>query len=132
ALDDHLSGYRNLEADAGAGPDRRGVRVADVQLEIVALQGGAVADALDLELLLEPLRDAFDHVRDQRAGETVQRAVLAALGRARHGQGAVVLRDLHARGHLLLEGAQRTGHRHTTGIDRDGDAVGNLDWSFAD
>ena len=47
-----------------------------------AAQRGAIADALDLEALLEALRDALDHVRDQRARQAVQRAILAALGRA--------------------------------------------------
>ena len=43
----------------------------------VALRRGAVADADDLELLREALGDADDHVVDQRAGEAVQRTVLA-------------------------------------------------------
>ena len=39
--------------------------------------GGAVADADDLELLGEALGHAGDHVGDERAGEAVQRTVLA-------------------------------------------------------
>ena len=58
------------------------VRVAEREHELVALELGAVADALDLEPLLEAVGDALDHVRDQAAGEAVQRAVLAAVGRA--------------------------------------------------
>ena len=38
---------------------------------------GAVADADDLELLGEAVGDTDDHVVDQRAGQAVQRAVLA-------------------------------------------------------
>ena len=56
------------------------VRVAERQHELLALELGAVADALDLEALLEAVRDALDHVRDQAAGEAVQGAVLAAVG----------------------------------------------------
>ncbi len=66
---------------SGAGIADR-VRVADRELEVRAGQRGAVADALDLEALLEAVGDALDHVRDERAREPVQRAVLAAVGRA--------------------------------------------------
>ena len=34
---------------------------------------------LDLQLLLETVRHTLNHVRDERAGETVQRTILAAL-----------------------------------------------------
>ena len=86
----------------------RGVTVTECEkptceLEVGALELRAVADALDLEVLLEALGDALDHVRDERARESVQRAVVAAVGRPRHVEDAVVLRDLHARGHALLE-----------------------------
>src|SRR5688572_23424544 len=40
--------------------------VAERELEVLALHGGTVADAGDLELLLETLGDAGDQVRDQR------------------------------------------------------------------
>src|SRR3712207_8721793 len=43
---------------------------------------GAVADALDLQALLEALRHALDHVGDQRTRQPVQRAMLAAVGRS--------------------------------------------------
>ena len=70
--------------------DRDRVRVAERQLQGLALELGAVADALDLEAPLEAVGDALDHVRDQAAREAVQGAVLAAVGRALDGQGAVV------------------------------------------
>ena len=66
--------------------DRDRVRVAERELERLALEPGAVADALDLEALLEAVGDALDHVRDQAAGQPVQGAVLAAVGRALDGQ----------------------------------------------
>src|SRR5947208_12798964 len=80
ALDDDLGRRRDLEADARPGLDRDGVGVSDLQLEIGALERRAVADALDLQALLEALRHAFDHVGDERARQPVQRAVVAALG----------------------------------------------------
>src|SRR5215471_11240949 len=81
SLDEDLRRRRHLERDAGARLDRDGMRVADIELQVGALERRAVADALDLELLLEALRDALDHVRDERPRQTVQRAVLSALGR---------------------------------------------------
>src|SRR4051812_17136169 len=83
AAHDHLRRHRHLELDALAGLDLDGVRVADLQFEVGTRERGAVADALDLEALLEAVRDALDHVRDQRARQAVQRAILAALGWAR-------------------------------------------------
>src|SRR5690348_4894520 len=95
SLDEDLRRRRHLEGDALARLDRDRVGVADVELEVGALERGAVADTLDLQLLLEALRDALDHVRDERPRQTVQRAVLAALGRARDDDLAVPLLDLH-------------------------------------
>ena len=132
ALDDDLGRGGNLEGDAGARLDRDRVRVADLELEIGALERGAVADALDLEALLEALRDALDHVRDERAREPVERAVLAALGRTRHGDDALVLRDLHPLRDLLLERAERAGHGHAARLQLNGHAGRDFDGSFAD
>src|SRR4029078_7843136 len=101
-------------------------------LEVRARERGAVADALDLEALLEALRDAFDHVGDQRARQAVQRAVLAALGRARHRDGPFLLRDLHALRHLLAQLALRPRDRHAARVDRDDDAGGNFDGLLTD
>ena len=41
------------------------------------------------------------------------------------------LRDLHARRNLLLQGPERTSHPDAARIDRDADAGGKLDGSFA-
>src|SRR5690348_3135069 len=132
SLDEDLRRRRDLERDAGARLDRDRMRVADVELQVGALERGTVADALDLELLLEALRHPLDHVRDERAGEAVERAILAALGRARDDDLAVALLDLHPRRHLLLQRAERTCDRDAGRLDRDGDAVGDLDGCVAD
>src|SRR4051794_35606578 len=94
ALDDDARRDRHLELDALRRLDRHRVRVAQGQLEVAALEQGAVADALDLERLGEAGGDALDHVRDQRAREPVQGPVLGAVGRARDGQHAVLERDV--------------------------------------
>src|SRR5690606_37666307 len=50
------------------------VRVADVELDVLADELGAEADADDLEPALVPLRQALDHVGRERPVEAVQRA----------------------------------------------------------
>src|SRR4051812_30686154 len=116
ALDDDLCRRGDFELDTRARLDRHRMGVTDLQLEIGALERGAIADALNLQALFEALRHAFDHVRDQRARQPVQRAILAALGRTRHGDGAFLLRDLHALRHVLLERAERARDRNAAGL----------------
>ena len=82
------------------------------------MQRGAVADALDLEALLEALGDALDHVRDQRARQAVQRAVLAAVGRPRDARRRLLLRDRHAQRDVLRELAERPVDLHAAGRRR--------------
>src|SRR5215471_15076127 len=132
ALDEDLGRCRHLERDTGARLDRDRVRVADIELEVGALERRAVADALDLELLLEALGHALDHVRDERPGQAVQRPVLPALGRPRDDDLAVALLDLHPRRNLLLQRPERAGDRDAGRLDRDGDAVGDRDGCVAD
>src|SRR5262245_6774330 len=77
-LDRDAGGRGNLERDALGRVDRDWVREAELQLELRrALGDGAVADADDLELPGEAGRHAGDHVRDERASEAVEGAVLA-------------------------------------------------------
>src|SRR5579864_2339134 len=117
ALDDDLRRHGDLERDAGARLDRDRVRVPHLELEVGALERGAVADALDLQALLEALRHALDHVGDERAREPVQRAILAALGRPGDDDVALFLRDRHAHGHVLLKRAERARDRDAAGLD---------------
>ena len=60
---------------------------------VAALRGGAVADTDDLELLDESLRDADDHVVDERTRQTVLRTVLALVVGPLDHELAVVLTD---------------------------------------
>src|SRR5262249_22579028 len=130
--DDDLRRRRHLELDPLPRHDPHRVRVADLQLEVRAGERRAVADPLELEALLEALGDAVDHVRDERAREPVERPVLAALGRARHRDDAVLLRDRDPLRHDLAQLALRTVYGDPAGIDRDGHAGGHLDWSLSD
>src|ERR671926_103230 len=97
------------------------MRIPHRELEIGSLQLRAVPDALDLEALLESLRDAVDHVRDQGPRQAVQRAVLAALRRARDEDLVVLFLDLHAQRNRLRELAERAVDLNTARRDRDHD-----------
>ena len=130
--DHHLGRLRDLELDPLGRLDRDRVGVAERHLEGLALELGAVADALDLEAALVALGDALDHVRDQAAGEAVQGAVLAAVGRALDVDGAVVDGDLHVADEGLGQLALRALDRDLAGLDVDVDAVGDLDRLFSD
>src|SRR6266516_6740044 len=76
ALDGETGRGGDGELDARRGLDRHRVREAEAEDQVRALCLDAVADSVDLHLLLVALGDAVDHVGHQRAGEPVQRAVL--------------------------------------------------------
>ena len=57
-----------------------------MQLEVGPLQEGPVPHPDDLEPLLEPVGDPFDHVGQESAGEAVQRAMKPLVARALHPQ----------------------------------------------
>src|SRR5215208_6339586 len=132
AAHDHAGGLRDLEVDSLGSVQLDRVRIAERQDELAALQLSAVADALDLQALLEAVGDALDHVRDQAAREPVQRAVLAAVGRSRHADLAVVLLDRDLARHALLELALGPLHLHELRLDRDFHPIGDGDRLSAD
>ena len=65
------------------------MRVAEGELDGLALHLGPVADADDLQLALEAVLHPVHHVGDQRAGQAVQRAHLALVAAALDHHGAV-------------------------------------------
>src|SRR6185437_3399246 len=129
---DHARRLWHLELDAVGGCDRHGVRVADGQLQVLALQLRAVADALDLQTLLVARRDTLDHVGHERAREPVQRTVFAAVGRTRHEQLLAVLLDLDVARDALRQFAFGTVDADLARLDRDRDATRHRDWLPAD
>src|SRR5581483_4475882 len=132
AAHDDLRRDRNLERDPLARRDAHRMGVSDLQLEVGSGKHRAIADALDLEPLLEACGDTLDHVRDQRPRQSVERAIVTALRWARDGDRPVVVRDLHALGHLLTELALRPGHRDAPRVDRDDHAGRDLDGTLSD
>src|ERR1700726_4601963 len=79
AFYDNARRLGDLELDPIRCDDGNRVRVADGELQVPALQLGAIPDALDLQPLLITGGDALHHVRDERAGQSVQRAMFAAV-----------------------------------------------------
>src|SRR3954452_12304637 len=132
ALDDHARRLRHLELDALRRLDRHGMRVAERQLEVAALELRAVADALDLEGLGKARRDTFHHVRHERAGEPVQGAVLGAVRRAGDEQLLALLLDVDRAVLALEQVTSRAGHADDLRLDRDGHAGGDGDGLLSD
>ena len=98
-------GRGHLEGDAVGGVDLDRVAEAERQVELVGPCGvGAVADADDLELLGEAVGDADDHVVHQRAGQAVQRAVLALVVGTLDEQLVAVLADGDRAGDVAARG----------------------------
>src|SRR5262249_29465357 len=95
SLDDDLRGLRHLDRDAGRDGQRARLAEAQREHEVLALDLGVVADALDREPLLVALLHALDHARAERAVQAVQRALAPALGLAREGGAAALLVDGH-------------------------------------
>src|SRR6185295_4755687 len=80
ALDDDFVLARRFDRDSRRNRILDRVREAERQVQFLALHGGAIADADELELLFEALRDTRHHVRNVRArgpghrvGETTAR-----------------------------------------------------------
>src|SRR4051794_22911285 len=92
-----------LHADVAWNRDAHLVGVADRQHEVLAALLGLVADALHFQALHVAVGHTFDHVRQQRAGQAVQRLARLLIIRARHDQVAFLLRHLDARMHIQGE-----------------------------
>src|SRR5690606_7205833 len=102
AAHEDLGGGGDLEGDALGGLVVHGVAVAEGQLERnrAGVQH-AVADADDLELLGELVRDALDHVGHEGADEDVEGAVGARAGEALDDDGVDVVAHGDVTGDVL-------------------------------
>src|SRR6476620_4685772 len=106
----------DFEGDALGRVDLDLVAVAQVELELLAAQCRAVADAGDLEALPIAVGHADDHVIDQRPGQPVELLVGLLFGRSGDDQSAILATD----GHVRVEGA---AERALGALDRDLAAV---------
>src|SRR6478672_10703358 len=131
-LDENGGRVRHFESDPLRRLDHDRMRKADIQLQIRATQGGPVADALDLEPLLEPAGDTLDHVRDQGARQPVEGAIVAALSRPLDDQRAIVLLDLHPCRNVLAQLPERSIHLNAPRANRHVHPTWKFDWLFSD
>ena len=106
--------------------------VAEGQVEVGALEGGAVADTGHLELLGEALGDADDHVVDERAREALLGVGVRNAVDEVDLDLAVLEAEGGAGGEGALERALGAGGLHGVPVDLNGDAGGNDDRMLAD
>jgi len=128
ARDRKLGLVLNVDGHARGRLEFDGVRVAEAEGDLIALLGDAVANADQLEVLGVALVDADDHVRDQAAHETVQRAVFVVVAGALADDVAIgqLHRDLRREG--ALERALRAFDPHAPRRYSDLDGARHRDW----
>src|SRR5581483_2885805 len=121
----------DFELDPGRRRHLHGVRVANVQRDVLARLLRAIPDALQLERAREALRDADHHVVQERAREAVQRPHIFLIVLPRHGDFPVIEREGDVRREPALELALRALDLHGRAIDLDLDALRKRDRQFA-
>src|SRR5579871_2773759 len=134
------SGGRNARISAATWPTcclsmpSTWIRVLPSSVNAMPFGGlaGAETDALNLEALTEALRDAFEHVGDERAREAVRGAMRLVVAEALDAHGAVFDRDAHDRQDALFERSLRTFDAHERILDFDVDAAGDRNGEFTD
>src|SRR3990170_6848003 len=108
------------------------VAVAERNLQVPALDRGAIADAGDLELALKSLGHAGDQVGDERARGAPHRARALGLRTRVDRDRAALHLDRHLLGQRDLQRPLRARHRHHLPLDACGDARWNGDRLLAD
>ncbi len=102
------------------------MREAEGHDQVFALLLRAVADAVDLQLLVEPLGHAQNHVLNQGAGRPVQGLALFFIVGAGDAHHIALHSHADAGVDLLGQGALGALDRHNAVVDRYGDAGGNI------
>src|ERR1700722_2928565 len=122
-----------FRGDRDAGRDGIGHVMAEpeLQIEVLALHRGAIADALNLQLLGEAGGDAGDQIVDQAAREAphLRSALLVLVRRDRDAMVVDLGRDLAHQGDA--EFALGPFDLDGLAVDRGGDAFGQCDRLFA-
>ena len=131
-LDVHVGVVGNLEGDALGSLDDHGVREAQGELEVLALLLHAVTDAGELELLLEALGNANNHVVDEGAGEAVAGTGLTLVVGTGNGEDVVLDVDSELLKDIELELALGALDDNVVAVDCHFDSGGNLDRLITD
>ena len=100
--------------------------------KLLALLGGAVADAVDLKLFFEFLGHAVNHVRNERPGKPVQAFFHFLIVRTGDKDLAVFKFDADLRTEGLRQRAFGSFDRNRAAVDLDVDARGHGDGFSAD
>src|SRR6185312_6948520 len=108
------------------------VRIAERKLQVLALNGRTITDAVDFEFLLVALGHAFDEVRDHRARHAPDRDVALGVAPLLDRDGILVefRADFVGQRHRKL--ALRALHLDLLALHRGGDAGRYLNGPFAD
>src|SRR6185436_20264663 len=131
--DDRQAGRAlDLEADALGRVDLDRVAVAQVQLELAAVERGAIADARDLEALPIAVADPDHHVVDEGPREAVELLVGLLLGRAGDHDGGRLAGDGHVRVERPAEGPLGALDRDVPPVDGHVDRGGDFDGEASD
>src|SRR5690348_11236180 len=125
---------RLLAGDLDVARDRENhvVAVAQLQHQVLALDGGAIAHALDLQALGEALGDAGDHVVDESARRAPMDAGALGLVARLHHHLAVLHRGADLAAQRQLERAELALGGDGLPGDLDGDALRDGYGVFAD
>src|SRR6185437_2556942 len=132
AGDDDLGRLRRRDRDALRDRIVDVVREAELQIELLALHRRAIADAGDLQLLLETLGHSGHQIGDLRARGAPQRARALALAARLDRDDALVELDRDVVGQHRLQGAFRPLHLDGLAFHVGGDAGGDRDRFVAD
>src|SRR4051812_22677640 len=120
------------ERDARRRIDLHRVAEAKAQVQLLALEHGAVAGARDLEITSVSRRHAGHHVREERSREAVERARGLLVVRAGHDDRAVLALHRDVLVERRRELALRTFHLHRAAVDLHIDALRQLDRQSSD
>jgi hypothetical protein len=115
----NLVGGLDPEGDALGRGDDHGWLNPERELQVAAPGLHPVADADDLQGLAVAVGDAGDHVGDQRARQSVQRAHRALVVRPGDLDDPVLAHDVDGVGHGVLQGALRALHGDLAPVDLD-------------
>src|SRR5580704_2932954 len=132
AGDHNLDRPRRRDGDAFGDRIDDVVAIAERDLQILALHRGAIADAIDLEPLLEAFGDAGDQIGDQRARRAPLRAGALGLEARVDFDLAAVELDQYVVVQHDLQRALRAFDLDRLAFHVGGDAGRDGDWLFAD
>src|SRR4029453_5850563 len=123
AADQHRGRLLALDRDAFRDRIQHVVAVAHLQLQVLALDRGAIADAVDLQRLAVALAHALDHVAQVGAGGAPQDAGLGVPLERLHPHLAVLHGHVDLLGDRQLQRAELALHGRDAAGDVDRDAL---------